>query len=94
MVSLSLAMAFGCIKFYQYIFERHVLVESDYKHFSLFPKAALQNTIHAVYIAQPYGLFLADNLSQAHLSDTTEKLVPDMISFLHASISPEQYKRL
>ena len=87
----SLAIAFGCTKFHQYVFGRRVRVESDHKPLqSIFRKPlyqapsrlqsillTLQRYDRDVQYKSGKNMFLADTLSRAYLNETKEKLVPD-----------------
>ncbi|XP_033745588.1 uncharacterized protein K02A2.6-like [Pecten maximus] len=88
----TLAIAFGCTKFHQYVFGRHVLVESDHKPLqSIFTKPLFQappRLQRILLTLQKYDLkvsykpgkemFLADTLSRAFLKESNEDLVPDI----------------
>ena len=105
----SLAIAFGCTKFHQYVFGRRVRVESDHKPLqSIFRKPLYQapSRLQSILLTlQRYDLdvqykpgktmFLADTLSRAYLNETKEKLVPDLAVNLlsYLPISPEQYEK-
>lgn len=105
----ALAISYGCTKFHQYVFGRHVLVESDHKPLqSIFRKplyqapARLQSLLLTL---QRYDLevvykpgktmFIADTLSRAFINETKEQLMPDVEvnSISYLPISPEQYER-
>lgn len=105
----ALAISYGCTKFRQYVFGRHVLVERDHKPLqSIFRKplyqapARLQSLLLTL---QRYDLevvykpgktmSIADTLSRAFINETKEQLMPDIEvnSISYLPISPEQYER-
>ena len=89
----TLAIVFGCKKFYQYIYGRKVTVESDHKPLSSIHKksmhempARLQRFFlelqkYDIEIVYKPGkeMFLADTLSRAYLEETNENLVEEIL---------------
>ena len=88
----TLAILFGCTKFHQYVFGRHVLVESDHKPLqSIFKKpiyqapprlqrlmlSLLKYDIEVTY-KPGKEMFISDHLSRSFLKETNEDLTPDI----------------
>ena len=88
----TLAILFGCTKFHQYVFGRHVLVESDHKpRQSIFKKpihqapprlqrlmlSLLKYDIEVTY-KPGKEMFISDHLSRSFLKETNEDLIPDI----------------
>ncbi|XP_060084332.1 uncharacterized protein K02A2.6-like [Ylistrum balloti] len=88
----TLAIAFGCSKFHQYIYGRRVHVESDDKPLqSIFRKPLMMappRLQRLLLTLQKYNLdvifkpgkemFIADTFSRAYLPDSADDLVPDL----------------
>lgn len=104
----TLAISFGCAKFHQYIYGRHVLVESDHKPLqSIFVKPlykAPQRLQNLLLSLQKYDIevkykpgktmFLADALSRNYLDETREELAPNLLinQISYLPVSPEKYR--
>jgi len=88
----TLAIVFSCTKFHQYIFGRHVIVESDHKPLQAICDKPLHKTpprlqrlllslqkydIEVIY-KPGKTMFLADTLSRAFLKEAREDIVPDL----------------
>jgi len=83
---------FGCTKFHQYIFGRHVIVESDHKPLQAICDKPLHKTpprLQGLLLRlQKYDyeiiykpgktMFLADTPSRAFLKEAREDIVPDL----------------
>lgn len=88
----TLAIVYGCTKFHDYVYARHIKVESDHRPLqAIFKKPILQTPprLQRLLLAmQRYDveviykpgklMFLADHLSRAYLNETKEVLVPEL----------------